>query len=457
MSSALREVFARFGIEANTAPLQNLNRSVDGGIQSLQRLGQVLTSGLIAGGVARFVNTWAEAAADLDDTSQQLGISTTALQEWTYAARLAGVRAETWQASLNILARNLEAVAEGGTRNRTLETLGVSARDAEGNVRALDDVLPEIAEGFSRLSNPTQKAGLATRLFGRAGIRLVPLLSRGRAGLAQLRAEFQRLGGGTTPEAVAAAAEYGDALDRLDLSVQSLKGQIAMALLPIFQTLAQKSTELVGFFRTLAANTTMVKTAFVALSAVMAVYAANALLAAAPAILTAVALAALALAAEDVYVWLNGGNSVIGEVIDGLNYLGISGRNAEQVALDLADAWEGFKLMLEDVWKIAGVLGPLLGPVGMGATMAQGGPGGQGLQGDSFARMAPFVGDLASNFSLPGQARILGAPAARAASVVLNSPVNITGARDPQETARAVEEALDRRNRQAAQALAEEG
>ena len=72
--------------------------------------------------------------------------------------------------------------------------MGVSARDANGNVTDASDAIVKIADRMSKMADGTAKAGLAVQAFGRGGTALIPLLNQGATGIAALTARAKESG-----------------------------------------------------------------------------------------------------------------------------------------------------------------------------------------------------------------------------------------------------------------------
>lgn len=347
--TVLREVLARFGIQVEAGPLESLDEGIGAVVGNLQRMGAALAAGTAVNAVRAFVQEMADAADQLDETATRLGISTTGLQEWQHAARMNGV--EDLTGSLGILQRNLAGAAEGNQEAAgSFRRLGVQVRGADGQIRSMDDILVDIAEGMRGIENPTERAGMATRLFGRSGAQLVPLLSQGAEGVAQLRAEFQQLGGGASAEMVERSAELNDQLDRLDLAFFSIKARLANVLLPIFIRSAEVTTELVANFTAMADRSHVLEAAIVVLAAV-AIAAGIGMSAAwaGPIAITALVAAGIAfliLLVDDLITLFSGGRSVIGGFIDEMFGAG----TAAQLVYELTEAWEGLKLAVTDAY-----------------------------------------------------------------------------------------------------------
>lgn len=185
-------------------------------------------------------------ADQLDEMSQKLGVSTEQLSKWAYAANLSGTDIDTVARSVNLLSKNLAAAADPTSKMGELfAALGVQVKDAAGNLRSADDVLPELADRFKALDNQTTETALAMQLFGKSGAELLEFLNRGSDGINALGDELDTLGGVISTDTAAAAAQFKDELDKLKIAGQGLGLEIAARLLPSLTDSAVKLRELV--------------------------------------------------------------------------------------------------------------------------------------------------------------------------------------------------------------------
>lgn len=321
---ALREIFAHFGFSFDQAALKNTSRAVDNVRDKAKHAGAGLThvaeglkaafAGFLAGEVAHITNEIAEQADQVAKLSQQLGIGTDNMQAWSLAAGLAGADSAEFTGGL----RKLSAALAGTTADSkdTIELfkkLGVTTKDGNGEARQLDDILPDVAEGFKNLTNGTEKAALASQLFGRSGLKLLPLLNQGTEGAKKLKEEFVALGGGFSPEALKNAEEYNDSITRLQFSFFSLKSQLLTSVYPSLQKTIDSITHGVVAAGKWLHETTALGTGIKILAALLTGKLALAL---APYLLPGLKFLAIFLAVDDLIAFLEGKDSVIGAILN---------------------------------------------------------------------------------------------------------------------------------------------
>lgn len=184
-----------------------------------------------AAGFAKVAASALEAAENIADIANKSGASIRGLQRLRFAADQNGSSARDMDDALTRLTRRMSLFATdgGGPAAKAIEQLGLNIRNADGSLRASDEVFAEIAQRFETLEDSAQKAALASQLFGEdAGPRLVPLLSQGADGVRAFGDEAERLGIVLDDVAVSKAGAANAQLRALGMSV---KGQLTGAIL----------------------------------------------------------------------------------------------------------------------------------------------------------------------------------------------------------------------------------
>lgn len=190
---------------------------------------------LTAAGGALFAvaKSTANYGEELLKTSQKVGINIEALAGLNYAAKLADLSNEQFAQGLKFLSQNMvEAAKQTGDGEALFRRLGVSATDATGQLRPTEAVLLDLADVFAHAKDGAGKTEAAVKLFGKAGIELVPFLNQGKAGIVELMAEAQRLGLIVSKETAEAADKFNTELKRLSAQSEGLKLSIGNALIP---------------------------------------------------------------------------------------------------------------------------------------------------------------------------------------------------------------------------------
>ena len=184
-----------------------------------------------------------KAINDLDrigDVSARIGVGVKALQELGYAAAQSGTSAETLEKGLSKLSRTMAESAAGGEAQQALfKALGVSATDAAGKLRPVEDVFTDLAEKFRQYKGGAGEVKIATELFGKAGAELIPVLDLGAKGLRAAGDEASIFGVVLGEDVVAQAQVFNDNLDKLKTLLNGVFNDIAKDLLPSLVSLSQ--------------------------------------------------------------------------------------------------------------------------------------------------------------------------------------------------------------------------
>lgn len=225
----VRELFAKLGLSVDAASFAVADHML-GAVKS--GLGLLVSGAVRAGeGLAEIVTKTVETASALNDTSIALGVTTDAIQELGYAAQLNGSSVEGMSDGIRKLSINMAAAAEGSQEAaQTFRRLGVQITEG-GKLRAADAVLSDIAEKFKDMPDGARKVAAAVGLFGKSGASLIPTLSEGRDGLAALRQEARDLGIVLDTKTIAAGDALGDSWDKLKAAADGLRYTVGGPLL----------------------------------------------------------------------------------------------------------------------------------------------------------------------------------------------------------------------------------
>ena len=255
----VRELLISWGFNVDTKRLGALERRVDGvkkgaelagkGISGLAKAAGIVGGAVVAGGAALFglANRAKEAAIQTAKLSQIVGVSTQSIQGLQHVAALADVEQEELTTGLRFLSRNLGEAAQGSKQQtEAFKRMGVSVRDAKGQVRGTEAVLLDLADQFKRAPDGPQKTAAAMQVFGRSGAALIPLLNKGGAGIRELMEEAKRLGIVMSDQDVKAAGEFDDALDRSTAAISGIANTIGAQLMPVITGILESFRAWIG-------------------------------------------------------------------------------------------------------------------------------------------------------------------------------------------------------------------
>lgn len=317
----VRELIAHLGLEIDQASFEKGKAAIEALHLSFKAFA-VGASVAAAGALVYFAKETAEAADAAGKLAQSTGLNNQFLQKLSYAADLADVSTEQ-------LAVGLRHLAKSGVKDVQKEVL-------------------KLADQFQQLPDDGAKVALAMDKFGRSGGALIPLLNGGAKSIEDLMQEAEDLGLVFSDEDSKAAEQFNDDTKRLSKSLTGLRNDIGRVLIPALNKLVNGMrafmkalrgalptlktfaaivklvavVAIAGLTTALLANISAVITsiswyAALSVAAIRSALSAAAAwaLAALPFVVIAGLITALILLLEDLYQYLNGGQSMIGKLL----------------------------------------------------------------------------------------------------------------------------------------------
>lgn len=156
--------------------------------------------------------------------AQKIGFSIEALSEYQHAAQLSGMSSDQLNKSMLKLTEGLDNARSGsGEAMKSLQILeSVIGKDLINSGMSAEQLMPLLADGFSKMTDAGQKTAIAMDLFGKEGSTMVNMLSSGSSGLSAMREEARKLGATITGDAAGSAANFNDELLRLQQAWESI-------------------------------------------------------------------------------------------------------------------------------------------------------------------------------------------------------------------------------------------
>lgn len=260
--------------------------------------------------------------------SDTLGLSVEKVDDWSEAVIRSGGSADSFRGSVDSLNRSMGDIALGAGNEiqEVFGRLGISALDARGKIKDVFNILPELADAFQRLSAQESVA------FGRKlGLDqgTILLLQQGRDNVDAL-VERQRQLGGITKEGAEASATFNDAWADSQRVFIGWADSVNQKILPVLTSILTGFQE---FGIWINENQDLVQGFFIGVTGVIltmylpaiASAAAATLVAMLPFIKIAAVIAlvgtAFALIFEDIKAFVNGQESLLGNLIKKYEWL----------------------------------------------------------------------------------------------------------------------------------------
>lgn len=197
------------------------------------RLGALGAAGAAAG--LAILHQFARSTVELADFARQVGLSVGSLAELQFVARANGVETDTLNDSLRELNVRMVEAVEGGTGDafEAFKALGISVTGADGRIRELDEILPEIADKLDGVESAAARTTVAAFMFGEEGMAMVNVLRGGAAQLEATRQRARELGVGLQGSAVPASKQFVSAVVDMTASLKSLATVVLSEVMPV--------------------------------------------------------------------------------------------------------------------------------------------------------------------------------------------------------------------------------
>ncbi len=162
----------------------------------------------------------ANAGSELQDLHEQTGIVVEELDHLRRTAELSDVTLSELSMQLTFLYRYLnDARNNAGEARDVFKSLGIDT------AKPLGQIIRDVAKRFSELKDGEDKLALATKMFGRSGKDILPVLNDLASGTIKASSAFDK-------EAAEAAAKFNDNIDILKQNIEGLVHKIGNALIP---------------------------------------------------------------------------------------------------------------------------------------------------------------------------------------------------------------------------------
>lgn len=216
----------------------SLSTKFVGGCKTAAKWGAAIGGAAIAGATALYgVTAKATQAMDvIDKGSAKIGISKKGYQEWNYVLGQNGMSIDKLQVGMKTLVTKMDAVSKGNKgAAETFGKLGLSVKDSSGKLKSQEQMLNETLYSLANMKNGTEKARMATELFGKAGIEMMPMLNNGAEGMKELTKRSHELGLVVSDETVDAGVVLGDTMDDVKDSIGMVATKVGVSAIPIMQ------------------------------------------------------------------------------------------------------------------------------------------------------------------------------------------------------------------------------
>lgn len=329
MAVVVQDLVTKFSFLGSIKPLDQYNVSLGGSIKLLG--GMLIGLEASAAAFTYWANTVLKGVDSLDKLSKETGIAVNKIQELDFIAGQTQSTTEAMNSTLNSLSSIIGSAAQKGSDD--FARLGISVRDANGQVKTADKILAEVGHRFKTLNLSLQEQRSFASALG-IDSSLLQMLNKSDAALASLRKRAMELGT-LTAEQTKQADDYQKSLNSMWFSLNNIKQLIAVGMAPEMARMADSFAQLLAdnrdwivngiqltvkwggnllemvnrllpLFAGMAAGFVIAKVALLGFSGVMSILLS-------PIVLITAGVAALLLVADDLIVAFKGGKSVIAD------------------------------------------------------------------------------------------------------------------------------------------------
>jgi len=207
-------------------------KQFDKGMQDAGKALAIVAAGAATAGAAIFAFTSkiAEQNDEIGKMAQRIGLAAQTINELGFVAQLNGGSINGMNTSLENLSRTASEAARGmGAGVEAFGLLGVSATNANGQIKKTDELMLDVADSISQLSSQSQKLELLNKLGIDSSLLLT--LEQGRAAILAQRKEVQELGFILDKDATESAAKFNDEMLRIGTVVKGISSAIGTKLM----------------------------------------------------------------------------------------------------------------------------------------------------------------------------------------------------------------------------------
>ena len=167
----------------------------------------------------------------IDKTSQKIGISAEAYQEWSYVFERSGADVNNLRTGMKTLATVITEATEGSnSAAEKLAAVGLSVEELAD--KSQEEQLSMVISALQEMGAGAERTAAANDLLGKSAVDMAAVLNMTAEDTEALKQEAHDYGIIMSDEAVAASAAFEDSLTRLQRTIGGVKNRMIGELLP---------------------------------------------------------------------------------------------------------------------------------------------------------------------------------------------------------------------------------
>lgn len=222
--SVIKEFLVRLGFDVDQGEANQFETGIAAATMKATALAAATVAA--AGAVTAFVTSVADSLDALGDMSNRTGEAVSEIDKLGYIGQLTGSSIESVNSSIEALSKNAGDAAMGvGRAKEIFKKLGISVKDANGNLKSSATLMDEIRGSIQGLERGQQIA-----IMERLGLdrTMIGMMTQDVSGLADEYDRMMEAAGFNMDDAAEASGEYMDSLDKLQLTFTKLQQAVAV-------------------------------------------------------------------------------------------------------------------------------------------------------------------------------------------------------------------------------------
>lgn len=216
-------------------------------------------------GIFKGIKATQEWAGEIRALQRVTGLAAEAASKLAAAGAMLGLDVAKLNTGFGLLSKNIV----NGSRN--FEKYEIATTDATGATLPFLDVLGNVQDKFATLPEGAEQTAFAMNVFGKSGKDLIPILQRGRDGMAELFVQAEKLGLVMSQADLTAAKELTLAQRALGQAFEGASITIGRTFIPVLTMLTELLTGVVAVFQLIPQPIITVALAILAFNAAVAV------------------------------------------------------------------------------------------------------------------------------------------------------------------------------------------
>ncbi len=222
--TVIKEFLVKLGFDVNGGEAKKFETGIAAATIKAAAFGSATIAA--ASAVTAFVTGVANSLDDIADLGQRTNTAASEIDRLNYIAELTDSSAGAVAGSLEAVAKNAGDAAMGvGRAKQIFEKMGISVKDANGNLKGAVPLMQEIGDRIKGMDIGQQNAVLERLGIDRT---MLKMLTDDVSGLSDEYAKMMEASGINMDDAAAASGDYVDSLNKLKLTFTRLQQAVAV-------------------------------------------------------------------------------------------------------------------------------------------------------------------------------------------------------------------------------------